>query len=293
MNILKILDGKKLADELLDTQHIELSPNVRRPYLVVITIGDNDASNVYVRNKRIACEKCDITFGHKVFEESTSVEDVINYIKRLNTDKTVDGIIVQQPVPYQFKGIEQLVDPHKDVDGFTTQNIGGIFNGTNYVPACTPNGIMQLLHYNDISVVGKHIVILGRSNIVGKPLIGMLLNANATVTSCNSHTKDLEQITKTADIIISAIGKPKFLNRKHITPKCECIIDVGINRDENNKICGDVNFNDIIDYWESLDDDTPRSITPVPGGVGPMTVYSLIKNVNTAYCENVIRIITE
>lgn len=293
MSIIKILDGKKLADDLLSTQHIELSPNLRRPYLVVITIGDNDASNIYVRNKQRACLKCNIEFGHKVFDANEDTQKVADYIKRLNKDNTVDGIIVQQPVPTQFKGIEQLVEPSKDVDGFTTKNIGGIFNGIPYIPACTPSGIMQMFHYNDIDLKGKHVVILGRSNIVGKPLIGMLLNANATVTSCNSFTQDLETITKTADIIITAIGKAKFLKRTHLTPKCTCIVDVGINRDDFGKVCGDVDFNDVVNYWEYIEDETSRCITPVPGGVGPMTVYSLLKNVNTVYCENVIKIITE
>ncbi len=290
MSNIKIINGKELADKLLENQKLYLDKHndMRRPYLVVITIGKDDASNVYVRNKQRACERCDIIFENVVFDENCDIQDVKDKIQKLNDDSSIDGIIVQQPVPDIFRGIEQLVTPNKDVDGFTTYNLGGTLNNIKHISACTPNGIMELLHYNDITLEGKHVVVIGRSNIVGKPLIGMLLSKNATVTSCNSHTENLELITGTADIIITAIGKPKYIHRDFLTSKCKCIIDVGMNRDSNGKLCGDVDYSNIIDYWNKINDDEPRYITPVPGGVGPMTVYSLIKNTNIAYCENVL-----
>lgn len=290
MSNIQIIDGKRLSEELLETQKLYLDNygDLRRPHLVVITIGNDDASNVYIKNKKRACEKCDIQFEHLVIDENTNINNVTNIIKSLNADTSVDGVIVQQPVPEKFKGIEQLVDPKKDVDGFTTYNLGGTLNNYEHIPACTPNGIMELLHFNSIDLCGKHVVIVGRSNIVGKPLIGMLLSKNATVTSCNSYTENLDIITGTADILITAIGKPKFIHRDYLTSKCMCIIDVGMNRDKNNKLCGDVDYTNVISYWDSINDNMTRYITPVPGGVGPMTVYSLIKNTNIAYCNNII-----
>lgn len=286
-----ILDGKTLANEILETQHLVLDSTLRRPKVVVISIGDDVASAIYLRNKRKACEKCDIIFEHISYNEDTSVETIYNYIKSLNNMKTVDGIMIQQPVPYKFKGLEQYIVDYKDVDGFTTYNLGGTLNNENHISACTPSGILQLFHYYDIDLTGKHVVILGRSNIVGKPLIGMLLKENATVTSCNSYTKNLQGITLDADIIISAMGQPKYINSHYITTRCTCIIDVGINRDENNKVCGDVNYKDITDMWSSWEkagDKVERYITPVPGGVGPMTVASFVKNINLAYSRNII-----
>lgn len=288
MGKITVLDGKKLAEQLLENESIKLSQKVknRQPKLVVITIGNDDASKVYIRNKEKACNKCNIIFEHKAFASEINIEEVTNYIQKINQDKNVDGIMVQQPVPNRFKNIEQLIVNEKDVDGFTTYNLGGTLNQANHIPACTPSGIIKLLDYYNVNLEGKHVIILGRSNIVGKPLIGMLLNKNATVTSCNSYTKDLKEITKTADIIISSIGKPKFIDNSYITSKCECIIDVGINRDENGKLCGDIDYNNIIDFWSTLDD-KERFITPVPGGIGPMTVYSLIKNVIDSYNNNI------
>lgn len=288
---IKIINGKELSEQLLETQKLNFASQfkLRQPHLVVITIGDNAASNIYVRNKKRACEKCGIEFEHIVFNASVERVVVENKILSLNKDNSIDGIIVQQPVPEHLSGVEQLIIAEKDVDGFTTYNLGGTLNNCKYIPACTPNGIMEMFHFNNIDLCGKHIVILGRSNIVGKPLIGMLLSKNATVTSCNSYTQDLELITGTADILITAIGKPKFIHRDYLTAKCMCIIDVGINHDSNGKLCGDVDFENICNYWESISDDKDRYITPVPGGVGPMTVYSLIKNVNIAYSNNITK----
>ena len=292
MSNVHVLNGKQLSDELLDMQTIQLDArgDIRRPHLVVISIGNNDASNVYVKNKKVACDKCNITLTQLKFSELSDVEAIIQKIENLNKDTTVDGILVQQPVPYKFSGIEQFIANEKDVDGFTTYNLGGTLNNLGYMSACTPNGIIELLHYNDIDIKGKHIVVLGRSNIVGKPLIGLLLNQNATVTSCNSYTENIKDMTRTGDIIISAIGKPKMIDADYLSNRCMCIIDVGMNRDENGKLCGDCDFDNIVACWNLLDDDIDRYITPVPGGVGPMTVYSLVKNVNKAYCNNIIEI---
>lgn len=290
MSIIK-LDGKMLSNEILDTQHLVLDSCLRRPKVVVISIGDDEASKIYLRNKQRACEKCDIIFEYVSFNASTDVEIICNYIKSLNKMNKVDGIMIQQPVPDKFKGLEQQISNFKDVDGFTTYNLGGTLNNVEHILACTPSGILQMLHHYNIELKGKHIVILGRSNIVGKPLIGMLLNENATVTSCNSYTKNIQSITLNADILISAIGQPKLIDSNYITTKCTCIIDVGINRDENNKVCGDVNYDNIIKMWsdwEKSGDKVERYITPVPGGVGPMTVASFVKNINLAYSRNII-----
>lgn len=288
MGNIQIINGKELSEQLLDMQKVYINmDNVRRPRLVVITIGNDDASKVYLRNKERACIKCDIKFEHIKFDDNVSKSSVISKIQALNQDNSVDGIIVQQPVPINYKNIEQYIIPKKDVDGFTTFNLGGTLNNYEHIPACTPNGIMELLHFNSIDLCGKHVVIVGRSNIVGKPLIGMLLSKNATVTSCNSYTENLDIITGTADILITAIGKPKFIHRDYLTSKCMCVIDVGMNRDKNNKLCGDVDYTNVISYWDSINDNMTRYITPVPGGVGPMTVYSLIKNTNIAYCNNI------
>ena len=290
MSIIK-LDGKALANEILETQHLVLDENLRRPKVVVITIGNDDASVIYLRNKKRVCEKCDIRFEHISFTEDTDYGFLKNYIETMNDTNTIDGIMIQQPVPERFRGLEQYIKNSKDVDGFTTYNLGGTLNNEKHISACTPSGILQLLHYYNIELSGKHVVILGRSNIVGKPLIGMLLNENATVTSCNSYTKNLQGITLNADILISAMGQPKYINSHYITTRCTCIIDVGINRDENNKVCGDVNYKDITDMWSSWEktgDKVERYITPVPGGVGPMTVASFVNNINLTYSRNVI-----
>ena len=230
MEKITILDGKKLSEQLLEKVSIELlqKEKSRQPKLVVISIDCDDASKIYIRNKERACNKCNIIFEHTVFDKDFNGENVIEYIKILNTDENVDGIIVQQPVPSKFKGVEQLIIKEKDIDGFTTYNLGGTLNQVEHIPACTPSGIITLIDHYNINLEGKHVVILGRSNIVGKPLIGMLLDKNATVTSCNSYTQNLKDIIKTADILISAIGKAKYIDSSFISDKCQCIIDVGI-----------------------------------------------------------------
>ena len=280
------IDGKSVADNIKNevrNELLKISDNYRVPSIVVVTVGNNQASQVYVNNKRKACEFCGITFTHKHFEETVDEETLKAYLTEVNNDTTVDGVIVQLPVPEHLSQVSKdYVSVLKDVDGFN--------NKISVVEApCTPLGIMTLFDAYGIDLTGKHVVILGRSKIVGKPLIELCLNKNATVTSCNSYTKGLKGITGSADIIISAMGKPKMINHSYLTSKCTCIIDVGMNRDKNNKLCGDVDYNDIIEYWSDLDTNEPeetqtnRYITPVPGGVGPMTVASLMKNIVTCY----------
>lgn len=286
-----IIDGKAIANKLLEKekQHVQEIVGIRNraPRLVVITVGDNDASKVYVRNKQRACEQCGIDFLHETFGEDTTRISMIEHIEHLNEDTDVDGILIQQPVPAHLKGVEQWVANNKDVDGFTTFNIGATLNPTHdSVTACTPMGVIELLHEIGMELEGKNVAVIGRSNIVGKPLIGLLLKENCTVFSCNSYTENLSDITKMADIIITAVGKPKLINSSYLRHRCTCIIDVGINRDENGKLCGDCDLESIKAYWELNDIHTNRYITPVPGGVGPMTVWALIHNVVGAYLQN-------
>ena len=294
MSKVEILNGTYVSDQLLQND-LKLLQNayeafnkIRRPKLVVLTIGNNDASNIYVRNKKNLCEKCNITFVHLQYNESVSFEEIKEVISKLNNDSSVDGILIQQPFPVTLKGIDQLIKSSKDVDGFTKLNIANtlLSDNINNLYACTPYGILRLLNFYNIDLTGKNVLILGRSNIVGKPLIGLLLQKNATVISCNSYTQDISALLKNADVIISAIGKTKFLKSDMLSDKTEVIIDVGINRDETNKICGDVDFDDIKNYWENITDNKVRYITPVPKGIGPMTVESLVHNIIIAYKNN-------
>lgn len=289
--MVNIIDGKKLSEELLEIckQKVEnLSIDKRKPTLVVITVGNDEASKVYVRNKQKACEKCGINFINEIFDSTVSKEEVSNKIKELNEDETIDGIILQLPVPKDIMGVDQEILAKKDVDGFNIYNLGNALYGNKEeqkLEPCTPLGIMKMFEKYNIELKGKHVAIIGRSNIVGKPLIGMLLNKDATVTSCNSHTINIKEITKTADILITAIGKAKLVDSSYISEKTNVIIDVGINRDENGKLCGDVDFENITKLWENSEQE--KFITPVPGGVGPMTVAMLIKNVVMCYEKNI------
>lgn len=292
MDNIVMMDGKKLSLKIkeLEKNYIENNCGYRKPSLVVIEIGNNDASKVYLRNKEKACKEVGINFILKRYEEDISRKELSNEIQKLNSDSNIDGIFLQQPFPNHLRGIEQEILPEKDVDGFTLSNLGNTLYGDRFqLNACTPQGILYLLKEYNIPLQGKHVVIVGRSNIVGKPLIGLLLQENATVTSCNSYTEELWNYTRQADIIISAIGKSKKIDANYISSKCFCIIDVGMNRDENNKLCGDVDFESIIKFWNWTNypvETKKRYITPVPGGVGPMTVASLIRNVNIAYTRN-------
>lgn len=278
-----ILDGKKVAEELYSKL-----PNMNGKELAIITIGDDPASKVYVRNKIKACEKVGLKGVNYIFDTPKSIDEEMNIIQKISNlqcNGNVIGIIVQKPYPksnvFSYDG---SIVCNMDVDGFNNDNMKYTLRGekpTHY-PA-TPKGIITLLDYYKIPIEGKNVVIIGRSDIVGKPLAAMMLARNATVTICHSKTLNLKQHTLNADIIISAIGKPKFINKYFLSSyylensnsgcsvaKKPIIIDVGINRDENGKLCGDVDFDNVLPYVSA--------ITPVPGGVGPMTVYSLIEN---------------
>lgn len=289
------MKGKELSQKIIeqtkkDINDICIKYNIiRQPSILVISIGYDDASNIYIRNKEKQCRNCGIIFYHQSFNEKVSRAEMIRYIQLANISKTFDAILIQQPLSEHLKGIEQYIDPNKDVDGFTKYNLGALLYNKEYndnsLVACTPLGILELLNEYNIKLQGKHIVIVGRSAIVGKPLIGLLLQKNATVTSCNSYTEHLKDITKTADILISAIGKAEIINKDYIGENCKVIIDVGMNRNKEGKLCGDVDYEDIKQshfntYYSTY-------ITPVPGGVGPMTVAMLIRNIYKIFRYNI------
>ena len=270
-----IIDGKELAKKIkfeLKEEVEELKKNGINPKLAVIMVGDDPASKVYVKNKSKACEKVGIEFEEHLFDSNIDEKTLLSLIKDLNDDKTVTGILLQAPIPKHLninKAFE-TISPEKDVDGFNPLNIGKLTIGEDTFISCTPYGIVKMLEEYKIETTGKQVVILGRSNIVGKPLIQCMLNLNSTVTVCHSKTKNISEITKTADILISAIGKPRFVT-KDMVKDGAVVIDVGINRLEDGNIVGDVDFNNVIGKT--------AYITPVPGGVGPMTIAMLLTNV--------------
>ena len=283
--MIAILDGKKLSEETLEKAKATIESMTKTPKLAVISTGNDPASQVYIRNKRKACEKVGIEFEElhldlEGLSEQTSIQILCSAISELNNDASITGILVQKPIygiyPEHEDVIINMIDPNKDVDVFNKENLANLMEGNNNLLPCTPKGVLSLLDKYNIKAEGKHIVIIGRSNIVGKPLALALLNKNATVTICHSKTVGLQDICKTADILISAVGKPKFITRDFIGFDTNVIIDVGINRDENNKLCGDVDFEDVSELFEDMS--TNNFITPVPGGVGAMTVASLIEN---------------
>ena len=248
------------------------------PKLAVIMVGDNPASKVYVRNKSKACEEIGIEYEEYLLNENTKQEELIELIKKLNEDKTINGILLQSPIPNHLN-INQAfktITYRKDVDGFTPSSVGKLSIGEDTFISCTPYGVIKMFEEYNIDLTGKDVVIVGRSNIVGKPLVQCCLNKNATVTVCHSKTKDLKEHTKRADVLIAAIGKPKFITADMVK-KDAVVIDVGINRDENGKLVGDVDFENV----EKL----ASYITPVPGGVGPMTIAMLMNNVIKATKE--------
>jgi len=265
----EIIDGKAVAKKIrkeLKKEVEELKTNEITPKLAVIMVGDNSASQVYVRNKSKACEKAGIKFEEFLFDKDTTEE------KLLDKDESVHGILLQSPVPKHIniqKAFEKI-SPKKDVDGFNAVNVGKLSIGQDAFISCTPYGIITMLEEYNIETEGKHAVILGRSNIVGKPMIQCMLNKNATVTVCHSRTKNIAEITRNADILIAAIGKPKFVTEDMVKDDV-VIIDVGINRMEDGTLCGDVDFENV--------SKKASYITPVPGGVGPMTIAMLIYNV--------------
>lgn len=266
-----ILDGKKLRDELLDELKNKLSSYNAMPKLVVILVGENPASRIYVNNKKKTAEKLGIKSEVIVYPADISEKELLAKIKELNADNSVNAILVQLPLSAHIdkSKVINAISPLKDVDGFTPENSGKLLAGEKpYVYPCTPKGILLLLDKYGIEVDGKHVVIVGRSNIVGKPLAVMLLNRNATVTVCHSHTKNLSEITKTADILISAVGE-KLIEDNMVKMNC-VVLDVGIFKDINGKTRGDVDFKNV--YGKA------SYISPVPGGVGPMTIASLMLN---------------
>lgn len=273
----KIIDGKSISYFVKDKIREEVSylkANSITVGLAVIIVGEDKASQLYVANKRKACENLGIMSETHYLPENTSQKELLELIDSLNKNKNINGILVQLPLPVHLdeKAVINAILPEKDVDAFHPVNVGKIMQGDyNFVP-CTPAGIMEMLKYEDIDLTGKHCVIIGRSNIVGKPMAMLMLHKNATVTICHSKTENLKDICKQADILVVAIGKPNFINSDYVKPGA-IVIDVGINR-VDGKFCGDVDFDDIVEKVSA--------ITPVPGGVGPMTIAMLMKNTLTA-----------
>ena len=277
----QIIDGKKISQELKDelkekvadykVQGIEIT-------LAVIQVGNDKASSVYVGNKKKACEYIGIKSIAYELEESTTQEELLSIIKELNERSDVNGILVQLPLPKHIDEdkVIETIDAKKDVDGFHPMSVGALSIGRKGFISCTPYGIIELLKRSNIDIDGKECVVIGRSNIVGKPMSILMLRENATVTVAHSHTKNLKEVAKRADILIVAIGKPQFINSEYVKEGA-VVIDVGIHRDENNKLCGDVDYEDVFPH--------AGAITPVPGGVGPMTIAMLMKN-----CVNAVDI---
>lgn len=270
----EIIDGKKISQEIKD----ELKEKVAAMHaqgqevtLAVVLVGQDPASCVYVRNKKRACEYIGIRSLSYELAEDTSEEEVLALIDKLNGDKDVNGILVQLPLPKHMNEdkITRAIDPLKDVDGFHPQNVGALSIGLPGFVSCTPAGIIQLLKRSHIDMEGKHCVIVGRSNIVGKPMALLMLRENATVTVTHSKTKDLASVTRQADILIVAIGKKQFITADYVKEGV-VVIDVGMHRDENNHLCGDVAYDEVASHCSA--------ITPVPGGVGPMTIAMLMHN---------------
>ncbi len=267
----QILDGKKLRDKILEELKVKIDRFEIKPTLVVILVGDNPASKIYVNNKKKTAEKLGINSEIINYPSNVSEKEILDKIEELNNDENVTAILVQLPLPEHIskENIMNKISPSKDVDGFTPYNFGKLFSGeTPSVYPCTPKGILLLLDEYGIELDGQHVVVVGRSNIVGRPLAQMLLNRNATVTVCHSHTKNLAQITKTADILISAVGK-NIIEGEMLKSDC-VVVDVGIFKDNDGKTRGDVDFENA--------SKVASYITPVPGGVGPMTIASLMLN---------------
>lgn len=267
----QLINGKEVAEKIKLQVKEEIKSLGKDVTLAVVVVGDNPASKVYVNNKKKACKLVGIQSLEYGLPENTSEDELLSLIDRLNNYNYVDGILVQLPLPRHINTdmVIERINPEKDVDGFTAINTGKLWLGQYDIAPCTAIGVIELLDYYNIDIAGKHCVIVGRSNIVGKPVAALMLERNATVTVCHSKTQNLYDITRTADILITAVGKPKFITRDMVKDGA-VVIDVGINRDENGKLYGDVDF-------ENVKDKT-TAITPVPGGCGPMTVAMLMKN---------------
>ncbi len=271
----ELIDGKHVSnsirEEIKERVSNLLNEHSRVPGLAAVLVGDNAASEIYVRNKRKACENVGIYSEEYKLPEETTQDELLNLIDDLNRNDKINGILVQLPLPNHINEslILKAVSPQKDVDGFHPVNAGLLFQGEPKFIACTPHGIIKMFEFYNIDLQGKNAVVLGRSNIVGKPASILLLQKNATVTICHSRTKDLEGILKEADIIVAAIGRAHFVTKKMVKKGC-IVIDVGINRLDNGKLAGDVDFENVKDLCSY--------ITPVPGGVGPMTITMLLWN---------------
>ncbi|MDR2461643.1 MAG: bifunctional 5,10-methylenetetrahydrofolate dehydrogenase/5,10-methenyltetrahydrofolate cyclohydrolase [Mycoplasmataceae bacterium] len=272
------INGRKIADDILENLKNEVAILKTKydiiPTVAIIQVGNNQASSIYIKNKQKTAEKIGSEANIIKFPLEVSEKEIIEKIISLNDNKKINGILVQLPLPKQIneETIMSIISPSKDVDCFHKENIGNLWSSKNncdILKPCTPDGIIELIKQSNLPISGKHVVIIGRSNIVGKPLIALFLLENATVTVCHSKTEDLISITKTADILVVAIGKSKFINSKFVK-KGACVIDVGINYDSEGKLCGDVDYDSF--------DDLSGWITPVPGGVGPMTITMLVSN---------------
>jgi len=270
----QVIDGKKISQVIKDElkeKAAAMAKEGKKAALAVIQVGNDPASGVYVRNKKKACEYIGIESLSYELPEETTEEELVALIEKLNADTKVNGILVQLPLPKQIneEKIIQTISPDKDVDGFHMQNVGALCTGGKGYVSCTPLGIITLLKRSGIEIAGKRCVVMGRSNIVGKPMAMLLLRENGTVTICHSKTQDMKEITRQADILVVAIGKPKFVDETYVKEGA-VVIDVGIHRNAENKLCGDVDFDKVAPHTSA--------ITPVPGGVGPMTIAMLMNN---------------
>ncbi len=270
----QILDGKSLAAQLragVKASVARLSQRGITPGLSVILAGDDPASRVYVRHKRLACEETGIRSELHEYGSGVSGEELLDQVAALNADRAIHGILVQLPLPRHIDAARVLasVSPRKDVDGFHAANLGALVSGAPGFVPCTPAGVMRLLEHARVPIAGRRAVVIGRSNIVGKPLALLLLRQDATVTICHSKTRDLEKVTRDADILIAAVGRAKLVTAGMVQPGA-CVIDVGVNRGADGKLAGDVDFEPV--------KAVAGSITPVPGGVGPMTIAMLLEN---------------
>lgn len=278
---MQIINGKAIAAGLraeLKAKTQQLAQTGKRPGLAVIIVGDDPASRVYVNNKKKACAEIGFYSEEYALPGNTTTEQLLLLINELNARSDINGILCQLPLP---KGIDEkavllAISPEKDVDAFHPENVGHIMIGDYALLPCTPAGVMYLLRQAGVELTGKRAVVIGRSNIVGKPMALLLLQQNATVTVCHSRTQNLQQTVQEADVVVAAIGKAKFITKNYIKPGA-VVIDVGMNRDENGKLCGDVDFESVAPVCSA--------ITPVPGGVGPMTIAMLMQNTLTAFCR--------
>lgn len=278
----KIIDGKAIAQKIREEIKERVSQLDKKPGLAVVLVGENPASKVYVNMKEVACEEVGFYSEKYKLDEKESEEELLKLIGKLNNNEKIHGILVQLPLPKHIneKKITESINPEKDVDGFHPINVGNLCIGDKCFAPCTPKGIIKLIESTGVDITGKHAVVVGRSNIVGKPTAMLLLNKNATVTVCHSMTKNLAEITRQADILVVAIGCPRFI-KKEMIKEGAVVIDVGVNRvedaskDKGYYLCGDVDFEDV--------KEKAGYITPVPGGVGPMTIAMLLSNTLEAY----------